>query len=78
MLISIELQFLVERINQNYALQIIANSFLSNPSTSSTFATLLINFLLSRMEEMGCGCCNAVLYVYILIYECIYMHMYIN
>ena len=47
-------QYVVERINQNYALQIVANAFLANLSTSSTFATILINFLLGRMEEMGC------------------------
>ena len=48
------MQYVVERINQNYALQIVANAFLANLSTSSTFATILINFLLGRMEEMGC------------------------
>nr|KAG5693699.1 hypothetical protein BaRGS_008341 [Batillaria attramentaria] len=47
------IQFVVERINQNYALQIVANAFLANLSTSSTFATILINFLLGCMEEMG-------------------------
>lgn len=44
---------MVERINKNMTLQIIANTFLSNPSTSPIFATVLVEYLLERMEEMG-------------------------
>ena len=47
-------QYMVDRIHQNYALQIVANSFLANPTTSATFATILVDYLLARMEEMGC------------------------
>ena len=46
-------EFFVDRIYHNYALQIIANSFLANPATSATFATILVEYLLERMEEMG-------------------------
>lgn len=34
--------------------QIVANSFLANPTTSATFATILVDYLLARLEEMGC------------------------
>ena len=47
------IEFFVDRIYHNYALQIIANSFLANPATSATFATILVEYLLERMEEMG-------------------------
>ena len=49
-------EYLVDRIETNYALQIIPNSFLANPTTSPTFAAILLNFLLKRMENMGGGC----------------------
>jgi transformation/transcription domain-associated protein len=45
---------MVDRIHNNYALQIVANSFLANPTTSATFATILVEYLLDRLEEMGC------------------------
>ncbi len=45
---------MVDRIHNNYALQVVANSFLANPTTSATFATILVEFLLARLEEMGC------------------------
>lgn len=47
------IDFMVERISQNVALQVIANSFLASPTTSPLFATVLIEYLLERMEEMG-------------------------
>ena len=47
-------QFMVDRIHNNYALQIVANTFLANPTTSATFATILVEYLLARLEEMGC------------------------
>ena len=40
------IDYLVERIQSNYALQIIPNSFLANSTTSPTFASILLNFLL--------------------------------
>ncbi|KAM9426090.1 transformation/transcription domain-associated protein [Pholidichthys leucotaenia] len=45
--------YLVERISKNYALQIVANSFLANLSTSALFATILVEYLLERLPEMG-------------------------
>ena len=44
---------MVDRIHQNYALQIIANSFLANPTSSATFATILVEYLLKHLKEMG-------------------------
>ena len=46
-------QYMVDRIHQNYALQIIANSFLANPTSSATFATILVEYLLKHLKEMG-------------------------
>ena len=40
------IEYLVERIQTNYALQLIPNSFLSNSTTSATFASILLSFLL--------------------------------
>ena len=60
-------QYLVERIQGNYALQVILNTFLANPGTSATFATILLNFLLKRMKEMGCTLTLLTAYVYTLL-----------
>jgi len=40
------ISYLVDRIQTNYALQLIPNSFLSNSTTSATFASILLQFLL--------------------------------
>uniref|UniRef100_UPI00359021B0 transformation/transcription domain-associated protein-like n=1 Tax=Myxine glutinosa TaxID=7769 RepID=UPI00359021B0 len=45
--------YLVERFAKNYTLQIIANSFLANRAMSALFATILVEFLLERLPEMG-------------------------
>lgn len=50
---SVTIDYMVERIYNNYALQIVANSFLANVTTSATFATILVEYLLARLEEMG-------------------------
>ena len=47
------IEYLVDRIESNYALQIIPNSFLANPTTSPAFASILLKFLLNRMDKMG-------------------------
>lgn len=60
---STTIDYLVERIYCNYALQIVANSFLANPSTSSVFATILVEYLLERMEEMGSNLDKSNLYL---------------
>ncbi|XP_028033958.1 transcription-associated protein 1 isoform X2 [Bombyx mandarina] len=54
---------MVERINKNTTLQIIANTFLSNPATSPIFATVLVEYLLKRMEEMGTNVERSNLYL---------------
>ena len=40
-------------MHQNFAIQTVINSFLSNPSTSPIFATILIEYLLKRMKDLG-------------------------
>lgn len=57
------IDYMVERIDKNSALQIIANSFLANPSTSPLFATVLVEYLLERMEEMGSNVKRSELYL---------------
>ena len=46
------IDYVVERIYKNYALQIMANSFLANNVTSPIFATILVEYLL---EVCICG-----------------------
>ncbi|XP_023247442.1 transformation/transcription domain-associated protein [Copidosoma floridanum] len=50
---STTIEYMVERIFKNPALQIIGNSFLANPTTSPIFATVLVEYLLERIDEMG-------------------------
>lgn len=47
------IDYMVDRIYNNFALQIIGNSFLANPNTSPIFATVLVEYLLQHMAEMG-------------------------
>ena len=60
---SATMEYLVERIHNNYAFQIIPNSFLANPNTSATFATILVNFLLGKLKDMGTKSEQANLYL---------------
>ena len=54
---------MVERIYKNYALQIMANSFLASNVTSPIFATILVEYLLARMPEMGSNMERSNLYL---------------
>ncbi|EDW53889.1 GM11096 [Drosophila sechellia] len=60
---STTINFLVERIYKNQSLQVIANSFLANPTTSPLFATVLVEYLLNKMEEMGSNLERSNLYL---------------
>ncbi|XP_062576864.1 transformation/transcription domain-associated protein-like, partial [Saccostrea cucullata] len=42
-----------KEVLEHFAGVIVANSFLANPTTSATFATILVDYLLARLEEMG-------------------------
>lgn len=57
------IDFMVDRLYKNSALQVIANSFLANPKTSPLFATVLVEYLLERMEEMGSNIERSNLYL---------------
>lgn len=57
------IEFLVERIYKNQSLQVIANTFLANPTTSPLFATVLVEYLLEKMEEMGSNVERSNLYL---------------
>ena len=60
---TISIEFMVERIYFNNSLQIIASTFLANVQTSPIFATILVEFLLSRLEEMGSNIEKSNLYL---------------
>jgi transformation/transcription domain-associated protein len=60
---STTIDYMVDRIYRNFALQIVGNSFLSNPTTSPIFATVLVEYLLERMEEMGSNVERSNLYL---------------
>ncbi|TMW44508.1 hypothetical protein DOY81_004448 [Sarcophaga bullata] len=57
------IDFMVERIHKNPSLQIVANSFLANPTTSPLFATVLVEYLLGKMHEMGTNVERSNLYL---------------
>lgn len=57
------IDYVVERIYKNYALQIMANSFLANNVTSPIFATILVEYLLEKMNEMGSNMERSNLYL---------------
>lgn len=48
---------------QNPTLQTIPNTLLANPATSPIFATVLVEYLLERMEEMGVNAERSDLYL---------------
>lgn len=56
---STTISYFVERVEKNHALMYISESLLNNSlntsDTSSIFATLLLEHLLSKMEDMGSG-----------------------
>ncbi|KAK7066693.1 hypothetical protein SK128_022508, partial [Halocaridina rubra] len=60
---STTIDYVVERIYHNIALQIVANSFLANSTTSPIFATILVEYLLGHMEEMGTSMDRSNLYL---------------
>ncbi|PNF39460.1 hypothetical protein B7P43_G11090, partial [Cryptotermes secundus] len=60
---STTVDYMVDRIYRNFALQVVGNSFLSNPTTSPIFATVLVEYLLERMEEMGSNVERSNLYL---------------
>uniref|UniRef100_A0A1A9WAC6 Transformation/transcription domain-associated protein n=1 Tax=Glossina brevipalpis TaxID=37001 RepID=A0A1A9WAC6_9MUSC len=57
------IDYMVERIHKNPSLQIVANSFLANPVTSPLFATVLVEYLLGKMHEMGTNVERSNLYL---------------
>ncbi|XP_053674176.1 transcription-associated protein 1 [Anopheles nili] len=57
------IDFMVDRLYKNTTLQVIANSFLANPKTSPLFATVLVEYLLERMDEMGSNIERSNLYL---------------
>ncbi|KAH9524763.1 hypothetical protein Btru_027782, partial [Bulinus truncatus] len=57
------IEYMVDRIHGNFALQIVANSFLAHMTTSATFATILVEYLLERIHEMGSNVERSNLYL---------------
>ncbi|GAB1859196.1 Transformation/transcription domain-associated protein [Camponotus japonicus] len=60
---SMTIDYIVERIFKNCALQIIGSAFLSSHTISSTFATILVEYLLERMSDMGSNVERSNLYL---------------
>lgn len=50
---SKSIDYLIERMHQNSALQIVVPAFLATPPTSPIFATILLEYLIVRIEEIG-------------------------
>ncbi|KAG9509570.1 Transformation/transcription domain-associated protein, partial [Fragariocoptes setiger] len=57
------IDYLIERMHQNGALQVVINSFLATSPTSPIFATILLEYLLVRMEEIGSNMEKSNLYL---------------
>ncbi len=49
-----EIDFMIERLMNNYGLQLICNMFLVQQQTSSIFGSILVDYLLQHLPEMGC------------------------
>ncbi|KAJ8954217.1 hypothetical protein NQ318_005812 [Aromia moschata] len=60
---STTIEYLVERVYKNPTLQTVPNTLLANPATSPIFATVLVEYLLERMEEMGSNLERSNLYL---------------
>ncbi|XP_032685098.1 transformation/transcription domain-associated protein [Odontomachus brunneus] len=60
---SMSVDYMVERIFKNSALQIIGSAFLSSHTISSRFATILVQYLLERMNDMGSNVERSNLYL---------------
>eukprot|EP00117_Sycon_ciliatum_P031978 scpid51040/ scgid3429/ Transformation/transcription domain-associated protein; 350/400 kDa PCAF-associated factor; STAF40; Tra1 homolog len=52
-IISDKIEFIVQRIQCNQVLQMIANGFLAQSNVSAAFASILIRHLLEHIEDMG-------------------------
>ncbi|XP_072379030.1 transcription-associated protein 1 [Diabrotica undecimpunctata] len=60
---STTIEYLVKRVYKNPTLQTVPNTLLANPTTSPIFATVLVEYLLERMEEMGSNLERSNLYL---------------
>ncbi|KAL3270789.1 hypothetical protein HHI36_021313 [Cryptolaemus montrouzieri] len=60
---STTIEYLVERVYKNPTLQTVPNTLLANSQTSPIFATVLVEYLLERMEEMGSNLERSNLYL---------------
>ncbi|CAL8129543.1 unnamed protein product [Orchesella dallaii] len=62
-LFTVCIETFVERTGENPAVQLLANNLLANVNTSPIFATILVEFLLDRMEVMGEDTDRSALYL---------------
>ncbi|GFR25610.1 hypothetical protein TNCT_594364 [Trichonephila clavata] len=60
---STTIDFFVDRMYKNPSLQVMVNSFLAHDTSSHIFATILVEYLLKRMEEMGSNMERSNLYL---------------
>jgi hypothetical protein len=54
--LSLTIDFIIERTFKNINIAIISSYFLATPATSYIYATILIEYLINKMELMGCKC----------------------
>jgi hypothetical protein len=51
---TLTVDYLIEHTFKNANISIISSYFLATPATSYTYTTILIEYLLNKMELMGC------------------------
>ena len=65
-IISTHLQLLIEQVQKNFALQFIPQTFCTQPNTCTIFSSLMLDFLVKRLEEMGSNPDKSELYLKLL------------
>ena len=64
--ISTHIQLLIEQIQRNFALQFIPQTFYTQPSTCAVFSSIMLDYLVKRLEEMGSNPDKSELYLKLL------------
>ncbi|KAI6646573.1 Transformation/transcription domain-associated protein [Oopsacas minuta] len=65
-IISTHINLLIEQIQKNFALQFIPQTFYTQPSTCAIFSSIMLDFLVKRLEEMGSNPNKSELYLKLL------------
>ena len=65
-IISAHIQLLIEQIQKNFALQFIPQTFYTQPSTCAVFSSIMLDYLVKRLDEMGSNPEKSELYLKLL------------